>query len=79
MAKPRGRTEIRADKCKGCGLCVAACPTKSLAMGTALNRLGYHAATFLDGTGCTGCGICFYACPEPDAVAVYKLPDGDGK
>jgi len=72
MARPRGRAEIRSDTCKGCGLCVACCPTKSLVLGKEFNRLGYHAAVFLEGTGCTGCGLCFYACPEPDAVAVFK-------
>lgn len=73
MAKPKGRVGIKADKCKGCGLCIAACPTKSLETGTAFNRLGYHPAVFREGTGCTGCGICFYACPEPDAVTVTRL------
>jgi NAD-dependent dihydropyrimidine dehydrogenase PreA subunit len=73
MAKPHGQVQIKADKCKGCGLCIAACPTRSLKAGTTFNRLGYHPAVFVDGTGCTGCGICFYACPEPDAVTVIKL------
>lgn len=74
MAKPRGTVEIKADKCKGCGLCIVSCPTQSLKAGTVFNRLGYHSAVFLEGTGCTGCGICFYACPEPDAVIVVKIP-----
>ena len=73
MAKPKGRVEIRADKCKGCLLCVEACPQKVLKPGKALNRLGYHAVEFVDSGACTACGLCFYACPEPDAVAVFKL------
>jgi Pyruvate/2-oxoacid:ferredoxin oxidoreductase delta subunit len=76
MARPKGSVEIKVDRCKGCGLCVASCPTKSLKMGTTFNRLGYHAAVFCEGTGCTGCGLCFYACPEPDAVVVFKEKEG---
>ena len=73
MAKREGKVEIQIDHCKGCGLCVAACPTSSLKMGKALNKLGYHPAEFLDGTGCTSCGVCFYACPEPAAIIVYEI------
>jgi NAD-dependent dihydropyrimidine dehydrogenase PreA subunit len=70
MAKRVGIVWIDADRCKGCRLCVVACPTGSLRIGGELNRLGYHPAEFLPGTGCTACGICFYACPEPAAIAV---------
>jgi 2-oxoglutarate ferredoxin oxidoreductase subunit delta len=73
MARPKGTVAIRADKCKGCLLCVEACPQKVLKPGKALNRLGYHAVEFVDSCACTACGLCFYACPEPDAVAVFKL------
>ena len=71
---PRGRVEIRTDECKGCGTCVELCPQDVLVLGSDLNRMGYHAVTYL-GDGCTGCGICFYACPEPGALSVYKLKD----
>ncbi len=68
----RGLVEMNAAECKGCGLCVAACPPKCLELGTELNHYGYHPAEYL-GTGCTGCGICFYACPEPGAIRVLRL------
>jgi ferredoxin len=70
MAKRTGIVLIQPDRCKGCGLCVSACPTGSLRLGTELNRLGYHPAEFLADTGCTGCGVCFYICPEPAAITV---------
>ena len=71
MAKRVGTVEVAEDYCKGCGLCVASCPTSSLDLSNKWNRLGYHPVAFLDGTGCTGCGVCFYACPEPAALKVF--------
>ena len=62
---------IREDECKGCGLCIEACPTDVLFEQPHLNRMGYHPAGY-KGEGCTGCGVCFYACPEPGAITVYK-------
>ena len=73
MAKRQGRVTVEPNRCKGCGLCVASCPTHSLELGAGLNRHGYHPAEFLEGTGCTGCGVCFYACPEPAAITVFLL------
>ena len=74
MAKREGLIEIQTDCCKGCGLCVVSCPTSSLRLGRIFNRLGYHPAEFLPGTGCTACGVCFYACPEPAAITVTLVP-----
>lgn len=72
--KDRGYVEIAEDLCKGCGLCVAACPVHVLAMAEHLNSYGYHPACY-QGRGCTGCGVCYYACPEPAAITVYLLEE----
>jgi 2-oxoglutarate ferredoxin oxidoreductase subunit delta len=72
MAKTdRGSVILASDECKGCGLCVAACPPKVLHLAPRLNLSGYHPAAY-DGHGCTGCGICFFACPEPGAITVLR-------
>ena len=67
----RGRVTIDADECKGCGLCLDACPPKCLAFAKDLSPYGVHPAQYL-GEGCTGCGICFYVCTEPGAITVYR-------
>lgn len=70
-APPRGSVTIDRLECKGCGLCIDACPPKCLELSTELNSFGYRPAQYT-GTACTGCGICFYACPEPGAITVYR-------
>ena len=62
--------EIDSDICKGCKLCIAACPTDVLVISEKLNSKGFHYAEYT-GEGCVGCGNCFYTCPEPSAVTVY--------
>jgi NAD-dependent dihydropyrimidine dehydrogenase PreA subunit len=70
-SKSAPRVEINMELCKGCGLCVAACPKKILAASGKLNKHGYNYTVCKD-KGCIGCGICFYSCPEPAAVTVHK-------
>lgn len=60
-----------ANECKGCGLCVEACPPKVIALGERLNHYGYKTAAYA-GAGCTACGICFLVCPEPGAITVLR-------
>lgn len=67
----RAKVVVREDECKGCSLCIEACPEGVLYEQKHLNRLGYHPTDY-KGEGCTGCGICFYQCPEPGAITVYK-------
>ena len=69
--RDRGLLRIDGDECKGCGLCVEACPPKVIGMSEHLNHYGYRTATYA-GSGCTGCGICFMACPEPGAITVLR-------
>jgi 2-oxoglutarate ferredoxin oxidoreductase subunit delta len=65
----RGDVMIAPHLCKGCRLCIAACPPAVLEQSDFLNRQGYYAVSYR-GSGCTGCGICFYVCPEPGAITV---------
>jgi len=72
MAGPAGgRVAVDVEECKGCGLCVEACPPKCLELLPELSAYGVHPAHYT-GHDCTGCGICFYCCPEPGAITVYR-------
>jgi len=71
----RGLIRVDMDECKGCGLCIEACPPKVIALSERLNHYGYRTATYA-GAGCTACGICFIACPEPGAITVLRLDPG---
>lgn len=56
---------IRADHCKGCALCVDACPRGVLALDEGgVNPLGYHPVRLVDPAGCTSCAICARVCPD---------------
>lgn len=69
--RDRGRLRVEVDECKGCGLCVEACPPKVIHLSDRLNHYGYRTAAYA-GAGCTGCGICFLVCPEPGAITVLR-------
>lgn len=68
----RGLIRVDTNECKGCGLCIEACPPKVIELSERLNHYGYRTATYT-GSSCTGCGICFLVCPEPGAIAVLRL------
>jgi NAD-dependent dihydropyrimidine dehydrogenase PreA subunit len=70
--RDRGLVRLDEDECKGCGLCMEACPPKVLQLSVKMNHYGYRTAIYV-GAGCTGCGICFMACPEPGAITVLRL------
>lgn len=63
---------INEEKCKGCGLCVRACPTKIVALSkTKLNTKGYHPAEVTDQGKCVACASCAITCPDA-AITVEK-------
>jgi len=59
---PRGTVVIDAERCKGCELCIPACPPAVLRMSSSRNTSGYLLPELLE--GCTGCGACLMICPD---------------
>ena len=58
--------------CKGCGLCVRACPKNVLELSkTKLNAKGYHPAEFARPEDCIGCASCARTCPDV-AIRIEK-------
>ncbi len=72
MAKFRGAIVVDNEKCKGCGLCVAACPTKVIGLHPDVNGKGYHYAYMKEPEACIGCASCATVCPD-SVISVYKI------
>jgi 2-oxoglutarate ferredoxin oxidoreductase subunit delta len=58
----RGTLVIDVDRCKGCELCITACPPNVLEMSSEVNELGYRYPLLHE--GCTGCTACQMVCPD---------------
>jgi 2-oxoglutarate ferredoxin oxidoreductase subunit delta len=70
---PKGRIVVNELYCKGCELCVSACPQDVIALEMVrITSKGYHPAS-LAKEGCTGCGICAVVCPEA-AITIFREP-----
>lgn len=63
MAK--GKVTFRIDRCKGCGLCVNACPKKILELDVnRINEKGHTPAHIVKPEECIGCAACALMCPD---------------
>ncbi len=58
------RIVVQKDRCKGCELCVNACPQRILAMSEEINLKGYFFATVAEPHRCIGCRMCAITCPD---------------
>jgi len=66
------RINILREFCKGCNLCVHACPLKLISIGIEGTIYGTTIPVIDDGSErCTGCKLCAIACPDA-AIEVYK-------
>ncbi|MFO7978038.1 MAG: 4Fe-4S binding protein [Bacteroidales bacterium] len=69
MAK-RGDVVINIEKCKGCEVCLSACPHQVLSLSNEVNSKGYHYAVKVN-SACTGCANCAVVCPDA-VITVYR-------
>ena len=66
----RGTINIDTEICKGCELCIIACPQKSIGLSNNINSHGYkYVELILD--NCTGCINCALVCPD-SGITVYR-------
>lgn len=77
MAKKNGFIVIDRELCKGCYLCIAACPNNLIIISNELNQMGYYPAEYTeadskaDDRTCNGCTTCALVCPDI-AIEVYR-------
>jgi 2-oxoglutarate ferredoxin oxidoreductase subunit delta len=68
----RGKPDINSERCKGCGLCVSACPEDVLALAEGFNGQGQHYAVAVNPGACTACTYCAIICPDT-AIEVWRF------
>lgn len=72
MAKIKGAVVVNTECCKGCDLCVVACPSDVLALAKDVNVKGYNYSYMANPDDCIGCAACAYVCPDA-CITVYKV------
>ena len=65
------RVTIDPNYCKGCGLCIEACPRKILKFSDQINAKGYHYSVCIDQDKCIACRFCYTTCPDV-AITIEK-------
>ena len=65
---------FKTDECKGCGLCVYACPKKILVLAAEqINKKGHHPVKCTSVSDCIGCAFCATMCPD----CIIKVEKGE--
>ncbi len=72
MAKVKGVIVVDIETCKGCSVCIPACPTDVIALAKEVNGKGYHFAFMENPDVCTGCTNCAVVCPD-GVITVYRI------
>lgn len=72
MAKLKGAIVVNTERCKGCDLCVVACPSEVLALSSDANSKGYNFSFMENEDNCTGCAACAHVCPDA-CITVYRI------
>jgi 2-oxoglutarate ferredoxin oxidoreductase subunit delta len=70
----KGKVLIDRERCKGCLLCIRACPVKTLEADTEPNSGGSYPTKVVYGEKCIACGNCFEVCPDV-CLEVYEIEE----
>ncbi len=68
----KGAIVVDTERCKGCGVCVANCPTNTIALAHEVNSRGYNFVHMANPDNCTGCTNCATVCPDA-VITVYRV------
>ena len=68
----KGKVVIDRELCKGCYLCIRACPVKVLGKDVEINSTGTYPAIQTGGEKCIACGNCYEVCPDV-CIQVFEL------
>jgi 2-oxoglutarate ferredoxin oxidoreductase subunit delta len=71
MAKVIGAIVVDTEGCKGCGVCIPACPSDVISLAKSVNAKGYNYAQMAKPEECIGCANCAIVCPD-GVITVYK-------
>ena len=72
MAKIKGAIVVDKERCKGCEICLAACPSEVISIAREVNSKGYQFAYMENPDSCIGCSNCALVCPD-GVITVYKM------
>lgn len=70
----KAKMTVNTELCKGCMLCIAACPKNILKLDKGnMNENGYHVMHITDLDACILCANCAITCP--DAAITLEKPE----
>ena len=72
MSKIKGAIVVNEDRCKGCQLCIVACPQNVIAL--AQKKVNAHCYPYVEPANadkCVGCASCAIVCPD-GCITVYR-------
>lgn len=72
MANIKGAVVVNKERCKGCELCVVACPCQVLALQPTEVRQRLSLCFYAEPDACYGCASCGLVCPD-GCITVYKV------